>query len=400
MNESRQTVRATPNEPSEPLRYEPAWLRFGRIVWRHRLLVALGSLLPAVAMGAALYLQPVQYTTTYVYQRPLAESEYNVLLRRFYSAENLAKIVDRLRDKGINAYAHRLDEAKTEQALQNLIRFRVSPAYPARLHTTDPNTSERISLFKARLCYIDITGDSQRDMAGISEVVTDNFENVLPIYNIRNDLREAIQELKEQAAEIEENRFSLTMELKKQQTRLEKLSELAGAATEIDRENLVLEFTDVGESSAFLPLSYQIRAVQSQIIDAQESLSGAEEMYGHYLKVLELNGRLLDEIEENLLTYYTVQDFLDFLGSQLATCDEEELAGHLRSYIRTTQNLSLINTRAGERPMVYPVPKHLLSRSAMVFVIALMIALFVAVVLEYGRQNRGPTPSNKQGSGN
>ena len=107
-------------------------------------------------------------------------------------------------------------------------------------------------MFKARLCYVDITGDSRSDMTAISEVVTDNFENVLPIYDIRNDLKETIQQLKRQAAQIEENRFGLAMDLQKEQTRLKKLSDLAGTTAEIDPDNLVLEFTDVSESSAFL----------------------------------------------------------------------------------------------------------------------------------------------------
>jgi len=367
---------------------EPALLRFGRILWHHRFLIAPGSLLPAIVVAAVIHLSSVEYTTTFVYERPVTESEYNVLLRRFYSSENLGKIVARLRKSGIVDYAARLEGAETEQALQKLIRFRVSPVYPTRLQTTDPNTSERIGLFKAKLCYIDITGGSKGDMSAVSDVVTANFEDVLPIYDIRNDLKESMQEFKKLAAEIEDNRFTLTVDLQKEKTRLEKLSSLAGAPAGADQGNLVLQFAEVAESREFLPLNYQKRAVQSKIIDLQETLSSDEEMYSYYLKVLELNGQLLGEITKNLLTYYTVPQFLDFLEERLAACQEVELADYMKSYIRKTQNLTLVNTRAGEKPVVYPVSKRLLKRSVLTFVVLCMMMTFIAVALEYGQEQR------------
>ena len=367
---------------------EPAFLRFGRILWHQRFLLACGSLLPAIVVAMAIHFWSVKYTTTFVYERPLTESEYNVLMRRFYSSENLGKIVARLRESGIVDYAVKLEQAETEQALQRLIQFRVSPAYPTRLQTTDPNTSERIGLFKAKLCYIDIAGGSKSDMSAVSDVVTANFENVLPIYDIRNDLLESIQEFKKLAAEIEDNRFTLTVDLQKEKTRLEKLSSLAGAPAGTDPDNLVLQFTEVDESREFLPLSYQKRAVQSKIIDLQETLSSDEEMYNYYLKVLEVDGRFLGEITKSLLTSYTVQQFLDFLEAQLAACQQVELADYMKSYIRKTQNLTLVNTRAGEKPVVYPVSKHLLKRSVLTLVVLGMMTTFIAVALEYEHERR------------
>ena len=395
MNESKQSVSGTVTDdgnrdkPKAPARPEPVALHFVRILWHHRLLVVLGSLLPTILVATAIRLWPVDYTTIFVYERPLAENEYHVLLRRFYSSENLAKIVARLRDHDATDYAARLEEAETEQALQKLIRFRVSPAYPTRLQTTDPNTSERIGLFQAQLFYIDITGRSKSDMAAVSDVVTTNIESVLPIYDIRNDLKESIQEFKKLAVEIEDNRFGLTVDLGNEKTRLEKLSSLAGTTSETPEDNLVLQFTDVNETREFLPLPYQKRAVQAKIIDLQETLASDEEMCGYYLKVLDLNARLLSEIEQSLLTDYTIQQFLDSLTAQLATCEETELADYLRSFIHKTQNLTLINTRAGEKPVVYPVSKRLLSRSVLAFLVLLMITAFAAVALEYGHERHG-----------
>jgi hypothetical protein len=80
--------------------------------------------------------------------------------------------------------------------------------------------------------------------------------------------------------------------------------------------------SDVRNSREFLPLSYQIRAIQSKIIDMQETLNSDDEKYRFYLNVLEVNDRLLSRIEESLLTYYTVQQFMDFLREQLLASKE------------------------------------------------------------------------------
>jgi hypothetical protein len=330
---------------------------------------------------------PVSYTTTFVYERPLNENEYHALLRRFYSSENLDKIVAQLKSNGATGYATRLEKAETEEALQKLIRFGVTPAYPTRLQTTDPNTSEQIGLFKARLFHIEITGRKKNQMGKVGDVITANVENVLPIYDVRNQLRQSMQQLKERAVEIEGNRFALTVELQKEKTRLQKLTSL-GEASEPSADNLVLQFTEITESREFLPLPYQKRAVQSKIVDMEETLRSNEDMYGYYLELLELNSHLLNEIEKNLLTYYTVPQYLDFLQTQLAGCTQTELADHLRSLIHKTQNLTLVHTRAGEKPVVYPVAKRVVRRSALVLIVLLMVTAFVSTALEYGPQPR------------
>jgi hypothetical protein len=373
--------------------HEPALLRYFRLLWRRRGLIACGSLIPALLVAVVLYLWPNRYTVTFVYERPLTESEYNVLLRRFYSSENLGRIIGRLRESGLAGYAEQLERAQTEKAVERLIRFAASPAYPKRLQTTDPATSERISTFQAQLLYVDISGDSREEMAAVSAVVTADLENVLPVYEIRNALKESIQEFKIRAAAIEDNRFALTLDLQKQKEKLGKLTRLADTPPAGTEGNVVLQFTEVREAREFLPLPYQVRAVQSKIIDLEETLSSDQEKYSYYLKILDLNDRLLGMIEDNILTYYTVEQFLEFLGGQLLECKDDALADYLKSYIRRTQNLILVNTRAGEKPVVYPVPKHVAGRCVLAFVVLLMVTAFVAVALEYRRERRGSSPS-------
>lgn len=377
--------------PAEAAYREPPQLRYLHLLWERRWLIFGGSLLPALVVGLTLFSWPRRYAATLVYERPLAETEYSVLLRRFYSQENLDKIIGRLQEQGLTDYVQQFDEARAQQSFERLIRFEVVPMYPKRLQTTDPCTSEKISAFKAKLLSIRVVGDSAEEVAQVSAVVTGNIESVLPLYDVRNHLKESAQKLRVSAAEIEDNRFKLSVDLQKEKAKLEKFKALEGATAEAGQGSVVLEFRDVEKSREYLPLSYQIRAVQSKIIDLQETLTNNTEKYNFYLQVLDLENRLLTKIEESLLTYYTAQQFLGFLGEQLLACKDQAVSDHLKSYIRKTENLVLVNTRAGEKPVVYPMPKGAVKNSVLTFLLFLMIAMFAAVLLEHRREQRHRT---------
>jgi hypothetical protein len=366
---------------------EPAIVHYLQFLWKRRRLILLASVVPALLTASSLSLWPRKYAATFVYERPLTEHEYTVLLRRFHSRENLDKIIARLREEKLTDYARSLGRTRTEESLGRLIRFEVAPMYPKRLVTTDPATSERISTFQARLLLVKIFGGSKEEVTGASTVITSNIENVLPLYDIRNALKEAIQEVKTRIAEIEDNRFTLLLDLENEKAKLEKLQSLGREPMEESAGDVVLQFTDVQGSREFLPLSYQVRAVQSKIIDLQETLASNDEKYDHHLQVLDLNDKLLEKLDGSLLTDYTTGQFLQFLGEQLPACQDEAVSDYLKSYTRKTENLIQANTRAAEKPVVYPVARHVARNSVLTLVLFLMVGAFGAVLLEC-RQDR------------
>ncbi len=207
---------------------EPSILRYLRLLWEHRGLILAGSLLPALLLALVLYLWPTKYTVTFFYERRLAETEYNVLLRRFHSQENLDKLVGRLQQQGLTHYVRRLDRAQTQESFDKLIRFEVLPAYPLRLQTTDPCSSERISAFRAKLLSVQVSGGSAQEVAGAAAIVTANLEDILPLYDLRNYLKDSLAKLRGDAAKIEEDRVKLSLDLQKEKAKLEKLKALAG----------------------------------------------------------------------------------------------------------------------------------------------------------------------------
>ena len=445
--ESHPSGRGEGTGPPAPYR-EPPILRYFRLLWEHRRLILGGSLLPALLVALILYLWPGKHTATFFYERPLAESEYSVLLRRFHSQENLDKIIGRLQEQGLTRCVRQWNHAQTRQSFDKLIRFEVAPMYPKRLQTTDPCTSEKISAFKARLLSVEVLGDSPEEVAAVSAVVTGNLEDILPLYDIRSHLKESLAKLRGDAAKIEDDRFTLSMDLQKERAKLEKLKALAGARVDAGSRvegvpppnrglegdaapgSIVLQFNvdkgrdfppslypgrtappkigdrqDTAASGAekynfyeFLPLSYQVRAAESKIVDLQETLSSSAQKHDFDLQAIDLDSRLLAKIEESLLTYYTAQQYLGFLSEQLRACQDPLLGDHLRSYIRKTENLVLVSTRAGEKAVVHPVSKDILTNSILAFFLFLMVAGFVAVLLEH-RQAQHGLPMAHVGSG-
>ena len=80
--------------------------------------------------------------------------------------------------------------------------------------------------------------------------------------------------------------------------------------------------------------------------------------------------------------------FLSFVGEQLLASKDKDQADYLKSYVRKTENLVQASTRAGESPVIYPVPKHVAGTAALVFAVFLMVAAFVAVAREPAGRDR------------
>ncbi len=391
-DESRtQTGQIDPGQSPPP---EPAILRYVRVLWRRKGLIVFGSLLPAVVVGVVLFLWPYKYETTFVYEYPVTEATYEVLLTRFYSAENLRRIIGRLRESGVEDYAEKLNRARTERTLKRLIQFQTLPGLPKRVPTTDPEVSERITVFEPQLLSIEITGYSRQSVVTVADIVADSFENVLPVYDARGALTESIRELKSLAAEIEENRFGLALDMQKEKARLEQLSNALAQSSEVPQSDVVIELTDVQGSEEFLPLTYQIRAAQSKIIDLQEATDREQRQYEYYLAVLDFDQAALEKIDESILAYYTIDQFVDFLSERLAEIDNEALANHVQAFIRKTENLASVGRRVSRRPVIFPVSKHIAMRSVLAFVVFLMITTFAAVVLEMRDEQRRHGPAH------
>ena len=360
-----------------------------RVVWRWKYFIMFGAVLPALLVCSVLFFSQRDYKITYTYDiRPhekdtevlvdefysaenldkltaklekdeLSEKDRKILLDRFYSKENLDKLAAKLRENGFDEYAQGISKAK--------IKLEVSDT----------------------LLTMTVVGRPLEDMQRISSIIRDNFENVIPIYSVKQELSNAIVELKTEMADIEENRYSLDLDLEKKRAISAKLKNLTPAEPNKIPGGIILHFDNIGENSEYLPLSSQIQATESKIISLEETIKANQEKYNYYTDLLSLNESLFDELKSKTSSYYDIREFYSFLTTILGKYEGKELMHYLKAYIKRLENAIFVNTPIVEKPRICPIPKGTVKKSAIVFLALLMAMTFAAFLLEAVKKSPG-----------
>ncbi len=365
------------------------------VLWKRKWLILLGSILPVLIVGLVFFFSPRNYEVTYVYDVRddvrddisnwnLNEKNYNILINRFYSEENLNKIINVLRENGLNEYAELIRNAGNSlDALKNLLKFEAVPSYAdlSEAKITDPEQLEQIQKLKAQLLNMTIVGEPKEDLLKIASVIRSNLENVIPAYMIQERLSANMRTGKTMRADIESNRFSLELTFKKNKSTLEKLKSIKTQTPDKTESDIILQF-DVGGRSEYLPIEYQIQAAESRIIQLEETIKENEEKYKYYKNLLDLNEKLFAEVQNKTLSGYTIQQFRLFLLESVKEVEKEELKDYLSSYAKRIENRIAASVPVIENPGTYAVSKGTVKKSAIVFAVALMMSVFVAFLLE------------------
>jgi hypothetical protein len=143
-----------------------------------------------------------------------------------------------------------------------------------------------------------------------------------------------------------------------------------------------------------LPLSYQIQAAESKRIGLEGNIKASEEKYNYYKDLLDLNSRIFAELNNNLSSDYTIEQFKLFLTGLVAGYEKPQLKDYLNSYIRKIENRISTSKPITEKPQIHPIAKRTVKKSGIVFVIAFMIAVFAAFLRE-GLEKRAEVRSVK-----
>ena len=403
-----------PNRPSTPMNvqeeehpYEDEinLIDYFRVLWKRRHLILLVSVLPALFVGLILFFWPRDYKVTYTYDvndrggygmgswNP-DERNYNMLLVRFYSEENLDRIVNKLRENGLDRYAQLINRAKGKKDLEKFINFEVLPPYAdlSKLQITQVTNAsqlEEIRRLGTMLLNMTITARPANSISGISSVIRENFENVAPIYLIEEQLEALMRKHKAEMAGIEENEFTLELTLKSNKSALEKLRSVKGEVSEKSEGGVMLQF-NVGGQNEYLPLGYQIQARESKIIEMEESIETNKARYDYLKNLLELDGKLSAELKNNASSFYTIRQFHAFLAGLVDRYESKELKDYLSSLIKKIENRISACVPITERPKIYAVSKGTVKKSAIVFVASLMISIFAAFLCEGIQKSRIP----------
>ncbi|MHC4581720.1 MAG: Wzz/FepE/Etk N-terminal domain-containing protein [Planctomycetota bacterium] len=349
-----------------------------KVLWKRKYLIVLGSALPALLAGFSLHLSPGKYKLTYLYYVTLTEKSHRTMLHTFHSAENSAKLRARLREDRTDGHS----QGMIPVSVQLEISPSDSEAY-AGARNTDTRQAEGTFL------ALTIVGGSNKEVEGASPIVRDNFERILPIHSTKEELDTATVGFKTEMANIEKGKFDLALELETKRLILGKLRNLEPASSDKVSNGIVLQFDNVGQNSEYLPLNYQIQATKSKIIKLEESVRVNQEKYRHYERLVNLNERLVGEIENQASSYYTLQQFHSWLTDIVGDYEDKELADYLNAYIKRLENVMSTNTPVVDKPSVSAVPKgSVKKKSTIVFVLFLIITTFAAFLIEAVQKRR------------
>ncbi|MCJ7773305.1 MAG: hypothetical protein MUP22_09260, partial [Desulfobacterales bacterium] len=233
-------------------------------------------------------------------------------------------------------------------------------------------------------------GRPGQDMQKISSIVRDDFEKVIPIYTVREELSSTIARLKAMMADIKGNSYSLELELGRKRAILKKMKTLPPSDPNNIPGGIILQINEINQNSEYLPLVYQIQAIDVNIINIEETITANQEKYNYYNNLISLNEKLFNGTENKISSYYTIQEFHSFLANIMGDYTEKELADYLNAYTKRIENMISINTPVIEKPSVYLIPKGAARKSAVSFAVLLMITTLIAFLLEAVRQKQAP----------
>ena len=363
------------------------------VLWKHKWLILVCSVLPALIVGLGIYRSPRSYKISYTYDVgswSLNEKNFNVLQRRFYSGDNLNRIVDKLQQNKLDEYADQVRNFKAD-ASKKFVEFEVSPSFVdlSKLNVTDPEQLAKLRNMKASLLNMTITGKSLEDIGKISLVIRDNFEAVSPLYMIQEQLSADLREYNSRLANIESSRFHLKLDLENDTAILAGLKKVDVAVLDEKRGEVVLQF-DVGGQSQYLPLSYQVQAVESKIVKVQGQINADAAKYKYYKDLSGLSSQMTAELNDKLSSgkLYTIELYKSFMADLIGEIEKQELKDYLASYIKKIENRISVSTPVSDTPKTTSLAKGTVKKSGIAFVVAFMLSVFVSFLREGLKKNQ------------
>ncbi|MHC4228395.1 MAG: hypothetical protein ACYSW0_13300 [Planctomycetota bacterium] len=383
-----------------------------RILWKRKYLIVAGSALPSLLFGLFFFFSPSDYKVIYNYD--VDQESYTVLPDRFDGADKHAqeiskadihlessgelltmtvsqgKLAAEAEEDELDEKDHRIliDRFNSAENLDKLIA-KLRESRPDERARKMPRADIRLESTGALLAMT-IVGRPRKDLQKICSIARENFENVIPIYSVKEELSNSIVRFRAAMADIEKSRFSRMLELKRKKAILAKLKNAGPTDSNGIPAGVILHFDNVSQNSEYLPLPYQVQAADATIINIEEIIVADQEKYNYYESLLDLNERLLAEVRGKASSHYTIQDFHSFLTDIIGEHENEELADYLHAYIKHIENMISTNIPIVEKPMVHPVPKLAVKKTAVLFAALLLIATLTAFLLEAVQQKQAP----------
>ena len=398
------------------------------VLWKHKWFILVCSILPALIVGVCIHLSPRSYMVTYTYdvmgdvmgddvmgddvigdasdyergyERGYArsglwdnarndisnwnlnEKNFNVLQSKFYSEGNIKRIVGKLKNNGLDEYAQHIENFKADAS--QFVKFAVSPPFVdiSKSNVTNPDQLEKIRDMEALLLNMTIIASPKEGLEKIALAVRNNFEEVMSLYMVQDHLSAGIRNYNNKLADIENTRFSVELAIKNNTDMLGRLKRDDVAKIDKEKNNVAVQF-NVGGQSQYLPLSYQIQALESEIVKLQGKINTGTANYKYYEDLLGVNTKIVAELNDKLssIDEYTIEQFKSFLTDLVVKIEKQELKDYLASYIKKIENSISASIPVSKTPKTVSILKGTVKKSCIVFAIALVMSVFASFLRE------------------
>lgn len=373
------------------------------VLWKRKLFIFLATMLPVIGIGLALWLSPTNYFVEYTYDAnnitydtndimALNKKTYDVLHNRFYSNENFLLLSENLNKKGFKDYAFKLGQGKTIEDNEKCIKLNVSPPFLdiSKGNLTDPEKLEKINSLTASLFHVTIFHKDKAELMGIASLIRDNIEQTIPLYLAQKQLSESIRAYNRRIADFEQSRYGLELELKNNDETIAALKSINVNDGNTKQGDITLQFNIAGQGR-YLPLGYQIQAAESKRIELEGTIKLNNEKYNYYKDLVDLNNKILLDLNTKLSSNYTAEQFLAFLTGLLGSTEKPQLKDYLSAYVRTIENAAATCRPVTEKPAIVSVDRGTAKKTGVVFAACLMLSIFAAFLMEGIEQNKART---------
>lgn len=374
------------------------------VIWKHKWFILACSVLPALIVGLSTYMSPRSYVVTYTYDVSddaggyakddvsnwnLNEKNLNILQSRFYSEESLDKIVSNLQEVKVDEYTWQDNNSSID--ISRHVKFTVLPPFVDlfKVKVTDSDQIEKLRGMEASLLRMTITGKPKEVLKNIALAVRSNFEEVIPLYMIQEQLSADINEFNREMARIECSRFNVELSLKNSAKKLAGLKKIDISSTVNNKSNIVLHF-NTSEQSRYLPLSCQIQSLESEIVELNGTISTDESNYKYYEDMSGLITRMVAELNDKLSSGQnnTIALFKSYLIDQINETEKQELKDYLSSYLKRIENRISASAPVSDNPAISPMPKGLARKLSMTFATAFVLSIIASFLLNSINQRK------------
>lgn len=373
------------------------------VIWNRKWFILIATALPTLVMGVLLSLSPRTYTTTFVYDvrddvtdlrddsinepqvQPgfwnLTQKNFEVMLNRFYSRENLNNLANKFEKSGLSAYANKARNCYAGS--ETLVEFKTAPAYIniSKLKVSDHTDLQEFIEMEASMLRVTITGNANEDMAKISGIIRNNIENVISLYTIQDQLQAEIRSLKNNQSQIETSRYIARLLLDQNRKVITGLKNIKPVPVDNSETNVTLQYNIAGQTE-YLPLSYQIHAAESKIINLEQEVLTTESRYKYYTELINLNQKLLAKLSGQITGDYSIGKFWDFVQGIALETEKPELKDFLNSYAKEIENRISASEPVSSTPRVYPIARGSIKKILLVLMAATLVSVFASFLLE------------------